>query len=153
MASIFIKQMREDQAAVKDTLKNLSEEFRDIKEKYAEVNEQMSEVTKRMEENIERTLQLGDYLKEWKEGDKNRWKEQEKKIITLRVELEKFKQKCAEEYKENNDLEKSHSMIQKVEEDVVIVKQQAKDLKKEVRKLQQQQQQLQQQQQQQQQQQ
>ena len=83
---------------------------------------------------------FGELVMSWRKEEEEVRKEQERKIVTLRVDLEKFKR----EIQANPNMEENKSEIRKLEENLGSMKQQTKDLHDEVielRKDQQQQQQ------------
>ena len=84
---------------------------------------------------------LRELIMSWRKEEEEVKKEQERKIVTLRVDLEKFKR----EIQANPNREENKSEIRKLEENLGFMKQQTKDLNDEVIKLRKDQQQQQQQ--------
>ena len=158
-----VQHLREEQKSLAKEIKRVGEQF----------NSLTIQFTKLQESFEQKVNMFGEMIQSWKKADEEIRKEQEKKIVTLRVDLEKFKREIqatpvtpapdeisyinaqvtylasdlaeikyqmeeastSQAKCEHGEVEESRSMIKKVEEDIVIMKQQSQELRDTVVKL------------------
>lgn len=126
-----------EQKLLEEQMNRTEDQMNKLLTQFSNLQGSMDKVQEAFENQLTR---FGDIIQDWKNSDDKIRKEQEKKIVTLRVDLEKFKR----EIQPNPNMEESKSEIRQLEENFGLMKQQTKDLKDEVVKLRQDQQQQQQ---------
>lgn len=126
-----------EQKSLEEQMNRTEDQMNKMLNQFSNLQESMDKVQEAFESQLTR---FGEIIQDWKNADDKIRKEQEKKIVTLRVDLEKFKR----EIQPNPNMEESKAGIRKLEENFGLMKQQTKDLNDEVVKLRQDQQQQQQ---------
>ena len=125
-------------SSVEKQMNRTKEQMNGLLVQFGKLQECMNKAHDKFEKQL---TTFGELIMTWRKEEEEIRKEQERKIVTLRVDLEKFKR----EIQANPNMEDNKSEIRKLEENLGFMKQQTKNLKDEMVKLSQEQQQQQQQ--------